>query len=438
MVSAAGAKTSQDAGDLPLHPKLAALFDALDAEEISWCLLRGGTDLWAPAGDVDLLVARSDFPRMRRVAASLDFARIPAWGYGSHAFFLTYHSSTDVWIKLDVVTELAFGPAFSLATGAETECLARQRRVAGVPMPSEADEFWTLLLHELLDKEWLGAPSHAARLTELAPRAGQYGSLRAIVDMLSPAGWSAARIIDAAERGDWAALRDLAPSLATSWRRHWWIDVRHRAIASHFWRACGKWLRLIYRRGLSVALLGPDGAGKSTLAAGIESSFYFPVRSLYMGLYRTPSRRLSPRHLPGVSLAIRLGRQWMRMLKAAYHRRRGRLVLFDRYSYDAMLPRRVRHTRRSGTRRWLLAHACPRPDLVVVLDAPGELLHARKGEHDVAFLEREREAFRALVPRLPRALLVDASRDADLVCREVTAAIWCEYVRRWNARDERR
>jgi len=186
------------------------------------------------------------------------------------------------------------------------------------------------------------------------------------------------------------------------------------------------------RPGEVHALVGENGAGKSTLTAGIERSFYFPVRSVYMGLYQRPSGREAGRGARGAGLAGRLGTQWARWLEGAYHRRRGRLVLFDRYSYEALVPNRYRHSRRGRARRWVLGHSCPPPDLVVLLDAPGELLYERKGEHDVALLEKQRAAYRALVSRLPRAVVVDASREVDAVRPDVTAAIWGEYVRRWN------
>jgi MoxR-like ATPase len=50
------------------------------------------------------------------------------------------------------------------------------------------------------------------------------------------------------------------------------------------------------RRGLRVALLGHDGAGKSTLAQSLTESFFFPVRTFYAGLSRRPTRerRLVP------------------------------------------------------------------------------------------------------------------------------------------------
>ena len=69
---------------------------------------------------------------------------------------------------------------------------------------------------------------------------------------------------------------------------------------------------------------------------------------------------------------------WARVLRAAVYVARGHLVVFDRYTYDALLPV-------TGSLRWLkrpyfwvLAHLAPRPDLVLVLDLPGEVAFARK------------------------------------------------------------
>ena len=416
------------------HPTLAALFRVLDAENIVWCVLRGEEELDLPGKDVDLLVAGAQMRRFRRVTARLGFASVPAWGYGSHAFFVSYDASRDTWIKLDVVTELAFGPDYALATGAEAECLSRRRRVDGVSLLAEDDAFWALVLHRLLDKGSVGSRD-AARLPVLAQSAQTGSPLARLVESLCPPDWSAGRIVTAARRGEWASLSRLGPALAAAWRERQLRDVRRRTIANTLQRWSGKALRLSRRRGVKVALLAPDGAGKSTLTRGMERGFYFPVRSINMGLYQVPRPRGS-RHVPGIGLAVQLSTQWTGWLRGAYHQRRGRLVLFDRYAYDALLPTRFRYSRLGRARRWLLAHACPAPELVVFLDAPGEVLHARKGEKSVTLLESQRQAYRALLLRLPRAAVVDASREAEQVRPEVTAIIWREYVRRWNGRGE--
>ena len=414
------------------HPTLAALFGALDDDRLVWCLLRGEADLAAPQGDVDLLVAPADLPRLGRLAAEHGFASVPAWGYGSHAFFVGYDAPRDLWIKLDVVTELAFGRNYALATGAEADCLARRKRVDGLPVLSDDDAFWTLLLHRLLDKGDVGARD-AARLPVLAEGARTDSALARTVDSLCPPGWSARSIVAAASHGEWASLATLGDPLAVAWRRRGRAAVRRRTAANSVRRWAGKVLRLTRRRGLRVAVLAPDGAGKSTLAKGVEKGFYFPVRSISMGLYQVPRPR-GRHHLPGLGLISQLARQWRGWLQGAYHQRRGRLVLFDRYPYDALLPTRFRYRRLARARRWLLAHACPAPELVVLLDAPGEVLYERKGEKTPELLERQRRAYRALLSRLPRAVIVDASREVEDVRPEVTAIVWREYVRRWSKR----
>ena len=38
------------------------------------------------------------------------------------------------------------------------------------------------------------------------------------------------------------------------------------------------------RRGFTIALIGPDGAGKTTLAERLQQKLPFPIRYLYMGV----------------------------------------------------------------------------------------------------------------------------------------------------------
>lgn len=177
--------------------------------------------------------------------------------------------------------------------------------------------------------------------------------------------------------------------------------------------------------------MGPDGAGKSTLIANLERSFPLPVLSIYMGLYQGEETRAPGRvTLPGVALLTNIARQHLRWLRGLRHRLRGGLVVFDRYTYDALLPTGRPLSRLGRLRRGLLGHACPPPDLVIVLDAPAEVLFARKGEHDLELLDLHRRGLLELAGRLSHAVVVDASQDSDAVANAVTDAIRARHNRR--------
>ena len=408
-----------------VDPALATTFAAFEGGDVRWCLLRGEGELDEPREDVDLLVAATDISAAAAILGRLGYLQLPAWGRGSHRFFLAYDADGDRWTKLDIVTRLSFGRYGEFETDAAVACIARRVAVGGgrAYLLDEVDRFWALFLHCLLDR---GAfpPRHRERLAELAKAADGASPLADWFD--ERAGHTNSRAVATAIReGEWRRLAALGGAMRSAMRRK---DAG--ALASGGRRAALQRLTkvrtLLFGRGMSVALLGPDGAGKSTLAKGLAETFYFPVRTVYMGLYGQGAGRRPPRGLLG-----RLRRQWGGYLRGVVHAARGRLVVYDRWGYDARLGASETAGLRSRIRRWLLANALPAPDLVILLDAPPELLLARKGEHDVELLRLHRGAYLELAKSLPHAHVVAADRDPDTVRREVTKLIWdCMRSRR--------
>jgi thymidylate kinase len=407
---------------------LRAVFAALDDASVRWCLLRGGTDDWPPAGpggDVDLLVARADLPRAVAVLKRCQLMPLAAYGRGSHRFFLGFDPGAGAFIELDIVTELAFGPHFALRAEAETACLAGRCREGTAWVLRRDDEFWALLLHCVLDKRAVDE-QHAERLGQLAGFAS--------LDSPLVAAWSEhtdllATMLTAGRAGDWVMAVRQGAALERLLRRRQRVRVARRLVGAVILRAAERPLQAWSRRGIDVALLGPDGAGKSTLARGIESSFYFPVRCVYMGLWaRREAVSSKPRQV--LEIAFRPLVVWRRYLASLRHRSLGRLVVFDRYVYDAMLPPTGPLVRLKRPYFWLLSRLCPAPELVLVLDVPGRVMHRRKDEHDAERLEADRDQFRRLLGRLSNAERVDANRPADVVLADVLGRIWRRYADR--------
>ena len=194
-------------------------------------------------------------------------------------------------------------------------------------------------------------------------------------------------------------------------------------------------------RGFAVALIGCDGAGKTTVGRALEREAGLPVRYLYMGVSADSSNRRLPtdsiaeavrraRPPSGVRSALRLAHrvadEWYRQLLAQAYMAAGRVVVFDRHFHadyhasDIAAPVRTPSRRIHG---WLLAHAYPKPDLVVFLDAPPAVLYARKGEGTPASLARRRADYLALRAITPRFAVVDAARPLGEVVASVARIV---------------
>ena len=187
-------------------------------------------------------------------------------------------------------------------------------------------------------------------------------------------------------------------------------------------------------RGVRAALLGPDGAGKSTLASGLENTVPLPMAQIYMGLTGGWLRRVDKLRLPGVVRAGRMLVIWGRYLRGFALAASGKLVIFDRYIYDAEVPTPYELGPAARLARWIDGHVCPGPDVTILLDAPGEVMYRRKGEYDAETLEHWRQRFLGVRRRVPDIEVVDTTRPADVVLRDVTARIWRRYAVRWGHR----
>jgi thymidylate kinase len=182
--------------------------------------------------------------------------------------------------------------------------------------------------------------------------------------------------------------------------------------------------------GLTVAIIGPDGAGKTTLVNSLCASFPVPTCAIYMGLTGGRMPRVEALRTPAVVLAGRLLLLWLRYGLGLYHKATGRIVLFDRYPLDGMVPSGAALGRLARLSRRVQALAVPKPDVVLLLDAPGAAMHARKGEYTPHQLEQWRVAYRRLQGRVRSLQVIDADRPSDAVRRDAQGRIWRCYAER--------
>lgn len=231
-------------------------------------------------------------------------------------------------------------------------------------------------------------------------------------------GLSPRKLVELAAEGQWAEVVEqdrISPKTdEESFVQPRWIDTLSKV--KHLFPRRG--------RGLSVAVIGPDGAGKSTLVEGLQRTLPLPTHVVYMGLTGGKMSRARRLRLPGLVFAVQAALLWMKFLDALRHRAAGRIVLFERYVLDGAVPAGTqlsplqRFARR--TQRWIL----PSADLVVLLDASGRIMYDRKGEYSPEMLETWRSHYRKLESKVSKLVVIDAEQDADHVLRITQELIW--------------
>jgi hypothetical protein len=330
---------------------------ALEAEGIQYCLRNGLADMEPvqAGGDVDVVVRPDELSRAEEQLRRAGFVRYRVSGQGSHRFWLGWDSSGR-WLKIDLMTTVDYPGGVRVS--AETLVSRRWRR----------------------GDLWVASDEDVAFHRDMRLRHGKQ------------------------EIGALARVR---------------AGVRRRRPAG------------VRRTGPVIAVLGPDGAGKSTTIRQCAKQLPIGVSLAYLGLGRggrsdapsaakpviglpaapakhAPAAGRGPNPVRESAYLMRNALRWWSRLASAYATAwTGRPVICDRHPIELMAIRPERTRMGSWVERWLFEVMTPEPDAVVLLDAPGEVMFARKGEYDIATLEQRREAFRQVF--LPRGATLIAT-----------------------------
>jgi thymidylate kinase len=356
---------------------------------------------------VDLLVEPHALPRVRDIVLAGGFAEMPIPGPDLHAARHDEEEGRFVWLHIQTALRVA---------GAElpAEAVLAEADGDGLRQPGDSWLLWILLLRALVDKGEL-PERHRPHVQALAGR--WRGGPPPLESLARRHGLEPGELVADAAAGDWEALM----------RRSVHRPPRPPSLVRRIARRIAGLRRLRAPRGLSVAVIGPDGAGKSTLVEGLAGSLPLPVRVQYLGLTGGRMRKVGRLRVPGLIFAARLLILWSRYARAAYHRAQGGIVVFERYTLDGAVPSGVRLGPAGRMSRRVLSRSCPLPDLVLLLDASGETMHDRSGEYGPSVLESWRAAYERLRAKVPQLRVIDAERPAEEVRREAEGWIWRRY-----------
>ena len=186
-----------------------------------------------------------------------------------------------------------------------------------------------------------------------------------------------------------------------------------------------------------IAVTGADGSGKSSLikalaAEPLRNTKMIPIYSTYnksnsANDSNSPEEILPPRPvIISILKLVKAGVQWLFEFTFQYAPQilRGNIVLCDRFYLDELLltPQKYRYNAPTRITQFV-RNILPHPGLYILLDAPEEVLYARKQDYSVEDLSQFRAVFLEWIKSQPALRVLDASPPLNEVALEAKTVI---------------
>ena len=426
---------------------LRRVFQTLEQAGIRYCVLHGYDGLPDDvSSDVDCVVSADVLPLrlaavLRADAANLGAEIVQWFADEAHFIVMAGRDSQGELFFLQLHAHASYDLARRTFYDAEDLLQGRRRHdVFWVPAP--AVEFGCLLARRVAKGDL--RKEHADILGRLYLQDPE-GCLREAARLWGPE--HSALIVGAAREAKWDNVRRELNALRAEQNR--------RALRKNPWVVISNWRSAVKRRlsrewradrGLNVVVLGPDGSGKSSVIEALRRDLgpafigsqrrTFPPGLLKRGSGTTNATPHAQRYRSFVNSSVRAVCYWFVYCAVSHYsaiRRalaRATLVVHDRHLVDVLVdPRRYRY----GGPSWLMRliwRVVPKPDMIILLDAPAEVVQARKREVPEEETRRQLVAYRKLVSGSRNGHVVDAAGPLE----EVVAAVQDVVLRRLAAR----
>lgn len=457
-------------------------------KKISYCHWKSNIDIDIALNgdtDLDILVAKDDLAKLLELFLSLDIREVRSWyhqQYPGIRDFIGYdeESTKIVHFHLHVNTILGRSGLKELHVPLERALLDNTEDYDGFTIVSPEIEMVVFLIRlsaktnltsrmKQAIKKLLGRTHHDANRKEfeylmgkldhskLETVLGDLGMEKQIESMIL-------EIVSAKKYPDAKTLsklyRALRPYRRFSFAEQYVILMLKRLFSKYI-TLTGLKGKEMMSGGHELAILGMDGAGKSTLADALHKILSYKIRTekVYLGSSDASwtKKTFFALGFPFLALGKILGSEKLRFMGwyiveigYFYHRRskylrgkhasrRGSVVIYERFPVDKVsdfpfLTYRSKKGSLSSRQSQMVERLRKRyretfalPEAVIALNVPLNVAVDRKKDHDTALLEMKHARFSDFVERNEHSeqlIVLDASMPQDALTRKVMNYIW--------------
>jgi len=425
----------------PLAEYLGKLFQTLSDSGVDACVLRNYSELPQRLGgnDLDLLINPEQLDGALSVIASIPGTEIVGLGRRSYV--------ANVFIQGVVCGDAAEALQLDLIFGLRwkgiayldcREVLKRRKHLlqenVPISVPCDEDEAIVSFMSSYLIGGFV-KERYQQKVIETFRQRQAF-----VQEILAPSFGPdlAGQLVQSVIRDDRAKLASLLKPLRRKLVMHAIFKAPRHTVASsirHY--ACELQARYSRKYLTTVVLLGVDGSGKSSVISGLQARLNHVAKTVEFRHLR-PHLLFGKKGIPGIIVTdphakrprsglTSLGKvlAWLveEWLSQFAGRKSVTLRISDRYYHDLLVDR-LRY--RYGGPLWvagLIGAMMPQPELWLLLDAPLDIVRARKQEVSEEETSRQLDAYRTLVKTLRNHVIIDAAQPIGEVVDDAYAAI---------------